>query len=133
MIPALLLVPTLAALVAYVIRSNTARRAILVGAAVVHAALTTATWVSEPEAWWGGWLALDGPGRLFLGITSALFLAAAVYGVASFRREAPGERTDFQEGFLFDNAPEATFTACLLLFLAAMTLVTVSQAFGLLW
>src|SRR5207248_5384658 len=37
------------------------------------------------------------------------------------------------EGFLFDNAPEATFTACLLLFLAAMTLVTVSQAFGLLW
>src|SRR5207248_2008976 len=37
------------------------------------------------------------------------------------------------EGFLFDNAPEATFTACLLLFLAAMTLVTVSQGFGLLW
>src|SRR5437867_3015043 len=45
----------------------------------------------------------------------------------------PGGREDFQAGFLFDNAPEATFTACLLLFLAAMTLVTVSQAFGLLW
>jgi hydrogenase-4 component F len=87
----------------------------------------------QPVAWSGGWLALDGPGRLFLGITSALFLAAAVYGLAALRREAPGERADFEEGFLFDNAPEATFTACLLLFLAAMTLVTTSQAFGLLW
>jgi len=43
------------------------------------------------------------------------------------------ERRDFEEGFLFANAPEATFTGCLLLFLASMTLVTVSRHFGLLW
>ena len=89
--------------------------------------------MAAPAPWWGGWLALDGPGLLFLSITSVLFLAAALYSVAALRREPRGERADFEEGFLFDNAPEATFTACLLLFLAAMTLVTVSQAFGLLW
>src|ERR1043166_3480423 len=133
MILALLLVPVLGALVAYVLGSNTARRALLVIVAVAHAVLAAGTWIATPAPWWGGWLALDAPGRLFLSITSTLFLAAALYGVASLRRELPGEREDFQEGFLFDNAPEATFTACLLLFLAAMTLVTVSQAFGLLW
>jgi hydrogenase-4 component F len=133
MIPALLLVPLLGAIVAYLLGANAPRRAVLVLTALAHAAVVGATWVVEPAPWWGGWLALDAPGRLFLCITSALFLAAALYGVASLRRELPGEREDFQEGFLFDNAPEATFTACLLLFLAAMTLVTVSQAFGLLW
>ena len=133
MIPALLLIPVLGAVVAYVLGANAPRRAVLVLAAVAHAAVAGGTWMAEPAPWWGGWLALDGPGRLFLSITSTLFLAAAVYSVASLRREPPGEREDFQEGFLFDNAPEATFTACLLLFLAAMTLVTVSQAFGLLW
>jgi hydrogenase-4 component F len=87
----------------------------------------------QPSAALGGWLALDALGRIFLTITSLLFLAAALYAVGYLRREAHGERTDFAEGFLFDNAPEATFTSCLLFFLAAMTLVTVSQAFGLLW
>src|SRR5206468_4094952 len=133
MILALLLVPVLGAVVAYLLGSNTARRGVLVVTAVAHAAIAGGTWVAEPAPWWGGWLALDALGRLFLGITSVLFLATALYGVASLRRELPGEREDFEEGFLFDNAPEATFTACLLLFLAAMTLVTMSQAFGLLW
>ncbi|HUI28113.1 MAG TPA: proton-conducting transporter membrane subunit, partial [Candidatus Kryptonia bacterium] len=44
-----------------------------------------------------------------------------------------GARRDFEEALWFANAPEATFTTCLLLFLAAMTLVTVSHRFGLLW
>ena len=48
-------------------------------------------------------------------------------------QEANRRATDPEEGFLFDNAPEAVFIGCLLLFLAAMTLVTVSQHFGLLW
>ena len=120
-------------LVAYFVRANAPRRMLLVLAGVAHATLTGATWVAEPAPWWGGWLGLDGLGRLFLSITSVLFLAAAVYAAAYLRREMPGGREDFEEGFLFDNAPEATFTACLLLFLAAMTLVTTSQAFGLLW
>ena len=56
-----------------------------------------------------------------------LFLAAAVYAVGYLRRESRGAHRDFEEGLLFANAPEATFTGCLLLFLAAMTLVTVSR------
>jgi hydrogenase-4 component F len=133
MIPALLLIPVLGAAVAYVLEASAPRRAVLVLAAVAHAAVAGGAWMAAPAPWWGGWLALDGPGLLFLSITSVLFLAAALYSVAALRREPRGERADFEEGFLFDNAPEATFTACLLLFLAAMTLVTVSQAFGLLW
>ncbi|MFA6004716.1 MAG: proton-conducting transporter membrane subunit, partial [Elusimicrobiota bacterium] len=37
------------------------------------------------------------------------------------------------DSFMFDHAPEATFTGCLLLFLAAMTMTALSQHFGLLW
>jgi hydrogenase-4 component F len=68
-----------------------------------------------------------------LSITSTLFLAAAVYSIGYLRQENPSARTDFEEGFLFANAPEAIFIGCLLLFLAAMTLVTCSHRFGLLW
>ena len=64
---------------------------------------------------------------------SALFLAATIYGLGYLSREKQASEQDFEEGFLFTNAPEAIFTGCLLLFLAAMTLVTISQHFGLLW
>jgi hydrogenase-4 component F len=133
MIAALLLVPALAGLAAFFLRADGPRRALLVVAALVHTTMTVATWVVEPAPLFGGWLRLDAAGGLFLGVTSVLFLAAALHGVGYLRREEPGIRRDFEEGLLFANAPEATFTACLLLFLAAMTLVTVSQRFGLLW
>jgi hydrogenase-4 component F len=80
----------------------------------------------------GGWLALDAAGLLFLSITSGLFLMVSFMSWAISARRQTGT-TDPEEGFLFDNAPEAVFIGCLLLFLAAMTLVTVSQHFGLLW
>jgi hydrogenase-4 component F len=133
MILALLLIPTVAGAVVYFLRRTGARRTLLAVAACAHAALTAGTWWAEPPSALGGWVGLDALGRVFLTITSLLFLAAALYAVGYLRREGDGERKDFTEGFLFDNAPEATFTACLLFFLAAMTLVTVSQAFGLLW
>jgi hydrogenase-4 component F len=130
---ALLLLPLAAGAVALVLPHDGARRALLVGAAVGHAALTVATWAVDPAPALGGWLALDALGQVILGITSGLFLGCAVYAAGYMRREGQGARRDFTEGLLFDNAPEPTFTACLLLFLASMTLVTVSQRFGLLW
>lgn len=133
MILALLLAPVVAGIVAFTLRADGPRRAVLVLAAAGHAALAGATWVVEPAATWGGWLALDAIGRLVLTITSGLFLPCSLYAVGYLRREEQGIRRDLEEGLLFDNAPEPTFTACLLLFLAAMTLVTVSQRFGLLW
>lgn len=133
MIPALFLLPLAAGGVAFVLRRDGLRRALLVLTAAGHAVLTSATWVIEPTAVWGGWLAIDPIGHVILSITSGLFLVCAVYAIGYLRREGQGTRRDFGEGFIFDNAPEATFTACLLAFLAAMTLVTLSQRFGLLW
>ena len=95
--------------------------------------LTGAAWFKTPAPALNGWLLLDDLGLLFLSITSFLFLAASFYTLGYLRREDWGRRQDFEEGFLFTNAREATFTGCLLLFLATMTLVTVSQHFGLLW
>jgi hydrogenase-4 component F len=133
MIAALIVIPALAGMAAYVIRSDAARRALLLCAASAHAVLTLACWIPSLAPAGGDWLALDALGRLFLAITSFLFLTSAVYSVGYLRRESQAVRRDFEEGWLFSNAPEPTFTACLLLFLAAMTLVTVSRHFGLQW
>lgn len=130
---ALLAIPTLSGIGAFFMTGDARRRALLVLAAVLHTGLVAATWIVPPAATAGGWLRLDPLGQLFLSVTSALFLAAALYAVGYLRRERRAAHRDFEEGLLFTNAPEATFTACLLFFLAAMTLVTVSQALGLLW
>src|SRR5262245_39751130 len=133
MILALVLLPAACGLLAFLVRSDRLRRALLCLGALGHAALTGWSWYLEPAPALYGWLRLDAPGRLFLSISTMLFLAVAVYAVGYLRREGHGERADLEQGGLFLNAPEAVFTGCLLLFLATMTLVTVSHHFGLLW
>lgn len=133
MLLALVLVPTLIGFAAFFIRGDGFRRALLVLTAGLHAALVVATWVTLPPPVLDGWLSLDALGRVFLSITSVLFFATAVYGLSYLRRERHATHTDFEEGFLFADASEARFTGCLLLFLTAMTLVTISQHFGVLW
>jgi hydrogenase-4 component F len=130
---ALLLVPTLTGLAAFFIRTDGFRRALLLVTALSHTGITVTTWLTPSPPAWGEWLLLDAVGRVFLSITSVLFLATTLYGLPYLRRERHATHTDFEEGFLFADAPEARFTGCLLLFLAAMTLVTVSQHFGVLW
>ncbi|MBI3724616.1 NADH dehydrogenase FAD-containing subunit [bacterium] len=131
---ALLLVPTVAGAAAFFILDNRVRRALLVAAAAVHLLLTGWAWHARPEPATGSWLGIDAPGLIFLSITSVLFLAAAVYAAGYLAREAPGrQRDDIEEGAFFSNAPEATFTGGLLLFLASMTLIHVSQHLGLMW
>ena len=134
MIVVLVAFPAAAAVAAFFIRSNPLRRGLLVAAAAAHAALTA--WCGVDRARFapvGDWLAVDAAGLLFLGITSLLFLVVSIYTAGFLARERPGMREDSEEGFLFSNSPEALFTACLLGFLSAMTLVTVSRHFGLLW
>ncbi len=133
MILALLFIPAFAGLAAFFVQADQPRRVILLLTAVSHAGITLLTWLVPATPRFGSWLLLDAPGRLFLSITSVLFLATAVYSVGYLRHESHAARADFEEGFFFTNAPEASFTGCLLLFLAAMTLVTCSQHFGLLW
>jgi len=133
MLLALLLIPTVTGLFAFVIRVDGMRRALLILAAGLHTALVGAAWITLPSPVLDGWLSLDALGRVFLSVTSILFFAAALYGLPYLHRERRATHTDFEEGFLFADAPEARFTGCLLLFLAAMTLATVSQHLGLFW
>ncbi len=133
MLLGLLLTPTVAGLLAFAIRPDGLRRGLLFITALLHTGLLIAAWMTPPAPLLGGWLWLDAVGRVFLGITSVLFFTVAVYGLSYLQREHQTTHADFEEGFLFVDAPEARFTGCLLLFLAAMTLVTVSQHFGILW
>jgi hydrogenase-4 component F len=133
MILVLVILPLLAGLAAFALPGSAMRRSLLVGTALAHAVLAAACWKWTPAPVPGGWLALDAAGLLFLSITSGLFLVVSFYVIGYLGQEANRRATDTEEGFLFDNAPEAVFIGCLLLFLAAMTLVTVSQHFGLIW
>jgi hydrogenase-4 component F len=91
-------------------------------------------WVNLPAQMLGGWVAVDSLGLLFLTTTSTIFAAAALYATGYLKREsAVSARPDFITGMPFVNQPEALFIAGLLLFLGAMSLVTVSQQLGLLW
>ncbi|MDD5216501.1 MAG: proton-conducting transporter membrane subunit [Candidatus Omnitrophica bacterium] len=133
MILAACLIPFAAGLLAFFVPWDKPRRVLLILTALAHAGLVAAFWFILPEPRVGGWFELDTIGKYFLSITSLLFLAAACYGVAYLSGEDRGDRTDVEEGFIFQNAPEAVFTGCLLMFLATMTLVLISQHFGILW
>lgn len=133
MILTLVLLPVIAGLAAFFLRHAAVRRALLLLTALGHAGLTALAWVHPPKPALDQWLLLDAPGLLFLSVTSALFLTVAIYTLGYLQREDWGRREDFTDGFLFTNAREATFICCLLIFLGMMTLVTVSQHFGLMW
>jgi hydrogenase-4 component F len=133
MIVALFLLPLLGGAAAFVIRADRPRRALLAAVALAHAGLTAAAWARPLEPLRGRWIGLDAAGLLFLSITSVLFLVATMYALAYLARERAARHVDFEEHQPFRNEPETVFTGCLMLFLAAMTFVTVSHDFGLLW
>ena len=138
MLEALLILPLLAAALMMLITKAATGRTLLVAAAVLHAVLTAAVLRrilegNAPSAF-GGLLAPDMLGGLFLGIASALFLVSSVYAVGYLKAEEKlGERAHMKTGERFTNAPERRFTACLCVFLSAMTLVTCTRHLGALW
>lgn len=129
----ILLAPVVCAAAAFLVTRAPARRAVLLAGAVGNAAGVAWAWLVRPQLAFDGWIGLDSAGLVFLSITSGLFLVAAVYGVGYLQREARVRHVELEAGYRFYNAPEAIFIGCLLLFLSAMSLVTVSQHFGLLW
>lgn len=135
MILALIFLPLGAALAAMLIRPDRPRRGLLVATAAAHALLTAWCWRHPPAAAPEAWLGLDPAGRLFLGIASLLFLAVSVHAVNGLRQARGGRGRQVEEdtGSVFVNAPEAVYTACLLAFLATMTLVAASRHLGVLW
>ncbi len=129
-----ILVPTLCGLVAYFIRSDRRRRVVWIGVAVLHAGFSGLLTLRPEAAPTGIWVGLDALSRLFLAVTSLLFLAATFYGIGALRRDALQPHPEMEEDSpLFRSRPEAVFTGCMLLFLASMTLVVLSRNFGLQW
>ncbi len=136
-LPALILIPLLSGIATLMIRSDIIRRILLIATAAIHLLLTFASYYAAPAL--GEWLVLDALGNLFLLISSGLFLIACIYGVGYLAREKLDEHRlhidfdDSESNSLFENNPESLLTGCLLFFLAAMSLVCVSNHLGLLW
>ena len=125
--------PALAGLLAFALPWNGPRRMLLAAAAVVHAALVAACFRQPLASQSNRWIGLDDAALLFLSITTAVFLVVAWYTIGYLARESHREPERTAADAPFVNFPEATFTGCLLLFLAAMTLVIVSRHWGLMW
>lgn len=115
----IIVVPLVLALAALLMKDNRRRPLLLVLAALVHtvASLFAVAVPTEPSP--GAWLHLDAPGRLVLILVSLLFLFASFYAVGYLRYRI--ER---------DNR---VFVACVLAFVAMMSLVTYSRHLGLAW
>ena len=132
MLFALFILPLVSGCVSFFIPHDTPRRALLVLTALGHFCLTISTYFFPAEPF-KDILALDAAGSLILGLTSLLFLAASVYATGYLEREGEHPHIEYRRRLQFTNAPEAVFTACLLLFLFAASLVAMAQHLGVLW
>jgi hydrogenase-4 component F len=119
MLIALILIPAAGAAIAYPQWSRRWRPGILMACALAHAGLTAVVWGGSAQPALGGWLAADALGLIVLTLVSLLFLGVAHYAVGWARHPAVRENR--------------IFVSCLLAFLAAATLVTLSHHLALLW
>jgi hydrogenase-4 component F len=117
----LILVPLAAAVLALAIPSERWRPWLLPVASAAHLALVGWSLAAPPPDFAPGtqWLALDPLGKVFLGFVSALFFLCTLY--------APGYLAVRPE------RPNRILCANLLVSLAMMTLVILSQHLGLMW
>lgn len=116
-------VPVVSGLSMLALRGKRVRQVLLLSVAVLHLVLVAVLWDGPlPYGAWSDFLRLDAPGLIFLSLASVLFLVSSIYGVAYLER-------DRHKGAL----PLRVYDACLLLFLASMTLVVTSNHVGLLW
>jgi hydrogenase-4 component F len=115
----LIFVPLVSAVLAYLLRGMGRRTVLLIAVAVTHTVGVAALWLRPAESRPGAWLLVDDLGLVVLSVVSVLFLAVSFYAAAHVRAETPrGGRA---------------FVSCLLSFLAATSLVAVSQHMALLW
>jgi len=116
---ALVLLPLLSGLLAWLSPRPRARNLLLLGTAVLHAGGTGYLWRHQHLAALDGWLAVDALGLMVLSVLSVLFLAVAGYAVGFLRLDRP------RGGSLF--------ITCLLAFLSAATLVALAHHLALVW
>jgi hydrogenase-4 component F len=119
LLPGLILLPALSALAAWLWRTSRVRNVLLLATGAAHTAGIVWLWGHPGLSAFGGWLAVDALGLLVLTIVSVLFLAICTYAV----------------GFLGLDRPRGgrVFITCLLAFLAAASLVSLSHHLALVW
>jgi hydrogenase-4 component F len=123
MLPALLVIlPAALALPALFVARARFALGVLLATAVLHAAMTLALWLGPPPSGLAPYLEVDPLGLLFLSVTSALFLAVALYAVPYLLH-----------GTHETQAGPHRFVPCLLWFLSAMTLVAVTRHLAVMW
>jgi len=115
----LILIPFLAATIAFAIPDNKMRPWLLTLTAGIHLGL--AAWLLPQGDQWifGRWLAIDPLSRLFVGVISLVFFLCSLYAPAYLR--------------VRDERPNRIMCTCLLLFLGMMSLVAMSHHLGLMW
>ena len=118
----LLAIPAAAALAAWFSRNVRAQLALLLAAALSHAAIVGSLWLDLPPPAPGALLGLDALGLLVLTLASTLFLASALYSIPYLT-----------EGTHDEPSGPLRYAPILLAFLGAMSLVTVSRHLALLW
>lgn len=134
MLISIVLIPVLFGIFSLVLPFKNLRRVILLAGSICHLIITVLSGLYTKNAYQpGDWVGLDSQGLLFLSITSVLFLMVSIYTVGYLGRDSERHVVDSVEGFLFSNVPEARFIACLLFFLATMSMVCISRHMGLLW
>lgn len=118
MVELVILIPLIAGMVAFFL-PRTMARPLLVLIGIVHLLLSILIWVQRPQAPWTGYFALTPEGLLSLIVISLLFFLIAVYTTAYLNAE---------------NIPsEHIFSGAMLLFLASMTMVTLSDHLMVMW
>src|SRR3989338_6056122 len=105
-------------------RRRVRRRLLMIGA-ILHALLTLALYFPGVSHSLNDYLVLDSLGFLFLSITSFLFLFVAIYSFGYFQKEHHSIPTE--------KGVRHLYTPCMLFFLSAMTLTTMTPHLGLLW
>jgi len=113
------LAPVVFGAIAFAYPSNRRRPVALLAGAAVHAAGVAALLAAPGEEVPGRWLALDAIGKVALGTTTVLFLAAAVYAQGYLARR--------------EDRDNRVFVGGLLVLLGAMTTVALSHHLGLSW
>lgn len=115
----LILIPLLAAAIAFAIPDNRLRPWLLTLTATVHLGLV-AWLLPQGDQWmFGRWLAIDPLSRLFVGVVSLVFFLCSLYAPAYLRSRR--ERSN------------RVLCTCLLALLGMMSLVTMSHHLGLMW
>ncbi|MBF0542838.1 MAG: NADH dehydrogenase FAD-containing subunit [Candidatus Riflebacteria bacterium] len=123
MLSGLILIPLICGLLALFLPFKNVLHFLLIFVAVIHVCLTLVLWNFDPQPIFDGCIAIDALGKPFLTITSLLFLMSALFGLNVLRGESHH----------YSAAHQGTYVGCLLIFLSTMTLVTLSQHFGLFW